>query len=103
MSDGYASEYIIRPKQKYLLSIQNKVHAHFYCDILQGHHKEKMCLYIVPGAPTLFYQQGNQNSFIITSLASEFHHMGDEYASKYIIKRMQKSLLGIHNKGQMHF
>ena len=60
-------------------------------------------MYIVPGAPTLFYQQGNQNSFIITSLASEFHHMGDEYASKYIIKRMQKSLFEIHNKSQIHF
>ena len=31
------------------------------------------------------------------------HYMGDEFASKYIIKRMQKSLLEIHNKGWMHF
>ena len=29
--------------------------------------------------------------------------MGDEYASKYIIKRKQKSLLEIHNKVRMHF
>ena len=31
------------------------------------------------------------------------HYMGDEFASKYIIKRMQKSLLEVHNKGRMHF
>ena len=29
--------------------------------------------------------------------------MGDSYASKYIIKRMQKSLLEINNKGRIHF
>ena len=29
--------------------------------------------------------------------------MGYEYASKYIIKRKQKSLLGILNKSRMHF
>ena len=62
-----------------------------------------MRLYIVPGAPTLFYQQGNHNSCIISSLASSLHYMGDGYASKYIIKRMHKSLMEIHNKGQMHF
>ena len=65
--------------------------------------KKTICLYIFPGAPTLFYQQGNQNSCIISSLASALHYMGDEYASKYIIKRKQKSLLGIHNKGPMNF
>ena len=64
--------------------------------------KNTISLHIVPGAPTLFYQQGNHNSCIITSLASSFHYMGDEYASKYIIKRMQNFLLGIHNKGWMH-
>ena len=65
--------------------------------------KGKIRLFIVTGAPTLFYQQVNQNSYIISSLASALHYMGDEYASKYIIKRMQKSLLEIHNKGWMHF
>ena len=65
--------------------------------------KNTIRLYIVPGAPTLLYQQGNDNSCIISPLASELNYMGDEYASKYIIKRMQKSLLEIHNKGQMHF
>ena len=29
--------------------------------------------------------------------------MGDEYASEYIIKRMKKYLLEIHNKGRMYF
>ena len=29
--------------------------------------------------------------------------MGNEYASKYIIKHKQKDLLKIHNKGRMHF
>ena len=65
--------------------------------------KNTIHLYIVPGAPTLFYQQGNQNSCIISSFESVFHSMGNEYASKYIIKRMQKSLLEIRNKGWMHF
>ena len=60
-------------------------------------------MYIVPSAPTLFYQQGNHNSYIITFLESSLHYMGDEYASKYIIKRMQRSLLEIHSKCQMHF
>ena len=60
-------------------------------------------MYIFPGAPTLLYQRGNHNPCIIESLASEFHYMGDEYVSTYIIKRMQKSLLEIINKGQMHF
>ena len=41
MGDGYASEYIIRRKQKYLLEIQNKGRMHFCRDILLGHHKEK--------------------------------------------------------------
>ena len=60
-------------------------------------------LYIVPGAPTLFYQQGNHSLCILSPLESEFHHMGDGYASEYIIIRKQKSLLEIHNKGQIHF
>ena len=38
-----------------------------------------MRLYIVSGAPTLFYQQGNQNSRILSYLASALHYMGDEY------------------------
>ena len=29
--------------------------------------------------------------------------MGDEYVSKYIIKRRQKCLLETHNKGRIHF
>ena len=62
-----------------------------------------ICLYIVPGAPTVFYQQRNQNSCIIKSLALALHYIGGEYASKYIIKRMQKFLLEIHNEGRMHF
>ena len=62
-----------------------------------------MRLYIVPGAPTLFYQQGNQNSCILPSFASALHYMGDEYASEYIIGRKQKCLLEIQNKGRMHF
>ena len=36
-------------------------------------------------------------------MVSALLSMGDEYASKYIIKRMQKSLLEVHNKGRMHF
>ena len=64
--------------------------------------KNTIRLYIVPGSPTLFYQQGNQNSCIITSLVLALYYMGDEYASKYIIKRIQKSFLEIHNKGRMH-
>ena len=41
MGDGYASEYIIRRKQKSLLEIQNKGQMHFCRDILMGNHKEK--------------------------------------------------------------
>ena len=62
-----------------------------------------MRLYIVTGAPTLFYQQCNQNSCILSSLASALHHMGDGYASEYIIRRNQNSFLEIQNKVQMHF
>ena len=65
--------------------------------------KKTMRLYIVPGSHTLFYQQGNQNSCIISSLASALHYMGDEYLSEYIIKRKQKYLLEIQNKCWMHF
>ena len=43
--------------------------------------KKTMRLYIVPGAPTLFYQQGNHNSCILSSLAPALHYMGDKYAS----------------------
>ena len=62
-----------------------------------------MRLYIVPGAPTLLYQQGNHNSCILSSLASELHYMGDEYASEYIIRHKKKILLEIQNKGRIHF
>ena len=67
------------------------------------HKKKKIRLYIVLGAPTLCYKQGNDNSCIISSLASALHFMSDEYASKNIIRRKQKYLLEIHNKGRMHF
>ena len=43
--------------------------------------KKTMQLYIVTGANTLFYQQGNHNSFILSSLVSALHYVGDEYAS----------------------
>ena len=49
--------------------------------------KKKMRLYVVPGAPNLFYQQGNQNLCILSSLSSELHYMGDAYESEYIIRR----------------
>ena len=43
--------------------------------------KKTTRFHIVPGAPTLFYQHGNHNSFILSSLSSALHYMGDEYAS----------------------
>ena len=36
-------------------------------------------------------------------LESALHYMGDEYASEYIIGKMQKYIQDIHNNGQMHF
>ena len=51
--------------------------------------KKTIRLYIFPGATNLFYQQGNQNSCIVSSLTSALYYMVDEYASKYIIKRMK--------------
>ena len=60
--------------------------------------KKTMVLYIVPGALTLFYQQGNHNTCILLYLASSFCHMVDGYASKYIIKHEKKYLLVIQNK-----
>ena len=62
-----------------------------------------MRLYIVPGAPTVLYQQGNENSCILSSLASLLNYMGDGYASEYIIRGKKKLLLEIHNKVRMHF
>ena len=62
-----------------------------------------MSFYIVPGAPNLLYQQGNKNSYILFSLASSLHYMCDGYESEYIIRRKQKSLMEIQNKGQMRF
>ena len=62
-----------------------------------------MGLYIVPGAPILLYKQGNHNSCILSSLVSALHYVGGEYASGYIIRRKQKCLLVIQNKGRMHF
>ena len=65
--------------------------------------KKTMHLYIVPSAPTLFYQQGNHNSCILSPLASAFHYMVDEYTSEYITRRKQIFILEIQNKGRMHF
>ena len=62
-----------------------------------------MRLYTVPGAPTLFYQHGNHNLCIISSLAPSLHYMGDVYVLEYIIRRKQNPPWEIHNKGQMHF
>ena len=42
--------------------------------------KKTMRLYIVLGAPTLLYQQGNQNSCILSFFVSELNYMGDGYA-----------------------
>ena len=55
--------------------------------------KKPKGLYIVPGAPILFHQQGNHNSCILLSLVSALHHTGDGYASEYIIRCKQKSLV----------
>ena len=55
----------------------------------------------VPDGPTIKYSQGIQNSCIISSLASELYYMGDELASKYIIRRKQQSLAFVHSNGQM--
>ena len=41
----------------------------------------KKRLRIVTGAPTLKFSQDNQNSCIISSLASALYYMGDELAS----------------------
>ena len=60
-------------------------------------------LRIVPGAPTLLFSQGNQNSCIISSFESALYYMGDELASEYIIRRKQKSPSFIHIKGRMQF
>ena len=62
-----------------------------------------MRLYIVPGEPTLFYQQGSHNSCILSFLGSELYYMCDEYASEYIISCKQKRPLKIRNKGRMYF
>ena len=43
--------------------------------------KKIMRLYIVPGEPTLFYQEVNQNPCILLSLESALHYMGNGYAS----------------------
>ena len=62
-----------------------------------------MHLYILPGAPTLFYQEVNQNSCILFYLPSTLHFVGDGYTSEYIIRCEKKSHLAIQNNGQMHF
>ena len=59
-----------------------------------------MRLYIVPGALTLLNQQGNPNSYILSSLISALHYMGGGYASENIIRHRKKSLLEIQNKGR---
>ena len=70
-------------------------------ELIKISEKKAMRLYIVPGAPTLFYQQGNQNSCILSSLALSLYYMGDEYASEYIIRRRKIYILEIQNKVQM--
>ena len=65
--------------------------------------KKTVHLYIFPGASTLFYQRVNQNSCILSSLASALHYIGDEYASEYIIRRKQSLFLKTHSKGRMQF
>ena len=57
--------------------------------------KKIIRLYIVPGASTLFYQQDNHNSCILSSLVSSLDYMVDEYESEYIIRRKQKSILDL--------
>ena len=54
----------------------------------QDIRKKTIHLCIVPVAPTLLYKQVNHNSCIITSLEPALNYTDDEYASKYIIKRM---------------
>ena len=41
MDVKFASEYIIRRRQKCLLKIQNKGRIHFFRDMLMGHHRGK--------------------------------------------------------------
>ena len=67
------------------------------------YHIIKKHLRIVPGALTLLFSQGNNNSCIISYFGSAFYYMGDELASEYIIRRKQKSLSFIHDKGWMKF
>ena len=62
-----------------------------------------MRLYIVPGEPALFYQQGNQNLCILSSLVSTLNYIGDGYVSRYIIRRKHKCILKVQNKGRLHF
>ena len=57
----------------------------------------------MPDGPTIKYSQGVQNSCIISSLASALYYMGDEIASKSIIRLKQISLTFIHGKGLMQF
>ena len=57
----------------------------------------------VTNGPTIKYSQGIQNSCIISTLASALYYIGDELASKYIIRRKQKSLSFIYSKGRMQF
>ena len=64
---------------------------------------QKKRLRIVPGAPTLLFSQGSHNSCIISSLEPALYYMGDELASEFIIRRKQKSLSFIHNKGRIQF
>ena len=50
-------------------------------ELIKISEKKIIRLYIVPVAPSLFYQQGNHNSCILLSLESALHYMGDEYVS----------------------
>ena len=46
MGDGYASEYIIRPKKKYIMGIYNKGRMQLCPDILMGHQKKRLNYHI---------------------------------------------------------
>ena len=57
---------------------------------ISDNNNKRLC--IVTGAPTFLFSQGNQNSCIISSLASALDYMGNKLVSEHIIKRRQKSL-----------
>jgi hypothetical protein len=56
-------------------------------------------------SPSVFYQQRQTSSCIMSSLASALYYMGHVYASEYIIRRKQLSLEAVKDKrwGRMRF